>query len=169
MTLTWIRLKTSRKSKRTKIFSSIRTHNSNHHISILLRTLSFSKRKINRTRKSIKMYSSTIFVSFAFISLALAAAPPTCGTCNPLSGQNHCDITTSCINTGTRFHCACRAGYKASTDNDDIDAQFRLNVPNYTFLVFTPGNTVCNTLCDNPYGAGPDLCSEVPIYKFCPV
>ncbi|PLN81385.1 hypothetical protein BDW42DRAFT_168968 [Aspergillus taichungensis] len=95
--------------------------------------------------------------------------PPTCGTCNPLSGENHCDITTSCINTGTRFHCACRAGYKASADNNDIRKQFRLNMPNYKFLVFTPESTECNTLCDNPYGAGPDLCAEVPIRDRCVV
>ncbi|PLB48073.1 adhesin [Aspergillus steynii IBT 23096] len=95
--------------------------------------------------------------------------PPTCGTCNPISGQNSCDITTSCINTGTRFHCACRAGYKASRNNNDIRKQFRLNVPNYQFLVFTPESTECNTLCDNHNGAGPNLCAEVPIRNQCPV
>ncbi|PYH87409.1 hypothetical protein BO71DRAFT_367383, partial [Aspergillus ellipticus CBS 707.79] len=92
---------------------------------------------------------------------------PTCGICNPLSGQNHCDVTTSCINTGTRFHCACRAGYKASPNNNDITKQFRLNVPGYQFLVFTPEATQCNTLCDNPYGASPQLCAEVPLYNGC--
>lgn len=100
---------------------------------------------------------------------ASPASPPTCGTCNPLSGENHCDVTTSCINTGTRFHCACRAGYKASRQNNDITKQFRLNVPGYQFLVFTPEYTQCDTLCDNPYGASAQLCSEVPIYGQCGV
>ncbi|RAL03405.1 putative adhesin [Aspergillus ibericus CBS 121593] len=93
----------------------------------------------------------------------------TCGTCNPLSGENHCDITTSCINTGTRFHCACRAGYKASPNNWDNTKQFRLNVPGYQFLVFTPEYTQCDTLCDNPYGASAQLCSEVRLWEGCAV
>ncbi|KAL1847440.1 hypothetical protein Plec18167_005170 [Paecilomyces lecythidis] len=115
----------------------------------------------------------TLASLFLLVSAAVAApgAPnqPYCGTCNPLSGQNSCDVTTSCINTGERFHCACRAGYKASTDNNDVSKQFRLNVPNYEFLVFTPGNTACDTLCDNPYGASAELCAEVPIQDKCPV
>lgn len=122
------------------------------------------------------MKTFTILTAIALLgtsTLAVAGPPPppppTCGTCNPLSGQNNCDITTSCINTGTRFHCACRAGYKASKNNNDIKKQFRLNVPNYQFLVFTPESTECNTLCDNPYGAGPNLCSEVPIRNRCKV
>ncbi|KAL4888951.1 hypothetical protein BDV59DRAFT_187595 [Aspergillus ambiguus] len=104
-------------------------------------------------------------------SSAVLANPvqPVCGTCNPLSGENNCDITTSCINTGSRFHCACRAGYKASQNNKDWSKQFRLNVPGYQFLVFTPENTVCDTLCDNPYGASPQLCAEVPIQKNCAI
>jgi hypothetical protein len=84
-----------------------------------------------------------------------------CGTCNPISGQNHCDQTTSCINTGAHFHCACRAGYKASNDNADVNKQFRLKMPNFEFLVFTPVNTVCGTLCDNPFGGISTLCKEV--------
>ncbi|RAH67481.1 putative adhesin [Aspergillus aculeatinus CBS 121060] len=96
-------------------------------------------------------------------------AAPICGTCNPLSGQNNCDVTTSCINTGTRFHCACRAGYKASPANTDVTKQFRLPFPNFQFLVFVPEFTQCNTLCDNPYGASPQLCAEVPVQSSCPV
>jgi hypothetical protein len=120
----------------------------------------------------INMKNLSILTTLFLASAALVSStsiPPKCGTCNPLSGQNHCDITTSCINTGTRFHCACRAGYKASKDNHDVSKQFRLNMPNYQFLVFTPESTECNTLCDNPYGFGPDLCAEVPIYDKCPV
>lgn len=84
--------------------------------------------------------------------------PGTCGTCNPISGLNGCDITTSCINTGTQFHCACRAGYKAGNKND-----FRIRMPNYEFLVFVPTGQTCNALCNNPFGYGPELCREVPL------
>ncbi|KAJ5242913.1 uncharacterized protein N7469_001240 [Penicillium citrinum] len=110
---------------------------------------------------------------FTLATLALAnpapASPPKCGTCNPLSGQNSCDITTSCINTGSTFHCACRAGYKASKRNNDIHSQFRLPMPNYEFLVFVPEKTKCNTLCDNPYAAPAQLCREVQLYDKCVV
>ena len=121
------------------------------------------------------MKTATILFTTLFAAAAMAAPgrhpppPPKCGTCNPVSGENHCDITTSCINTGSRFHCACRAGYKASQHNNDVTKQFRLNMKDYEFLVFTPESTSCNTLCDNPYGFGPDLCSEVPVYDHCPV
>ncbi|OQD74185.1 hypothetical protein PENDEC_c012G00704 [Penicillium decumbens] len=102
-------------------------------------------------------------------TLALAnPTPSTCGTCNPLSGQNSCDITTSCINTGSTFHCACRAGYKAC-EAEDIHSQFRLPMPNYQFLVFVPENTVCDTLCDDPYAAPSELCNEVRLYEKCAV
>ncbi|KAH8805497.1 putative adhesin [Xylogone sp. PMI_703] len=125
----------------------------------------------------MKTYTlTTIFLLLTPASLIAATAipdgsknhPPTCGTCNPLSGQNSCDITTSCINTGKRFHCACRAGYKASKGYD-WNKQFRLNMPNYEFLVFVPENTACNTLCDNPYGGIPTLCKEVKLRGDCPV
>ncbi|OJJ46639.1 hypothetical protein ASPZODRAFT_142443 [Penicilliopsis zonata CBS 506.65] len=117
------------------------------------------------------MQTRLLLALFASVPAVLSGViqHPTCGTCNPVSGENTCDITTSCINTGTRFHCACRAGYKASADNDDITQQFRLSVSNYEFLVFTPESTVCDTLCDNSQGAGPDLCAEVPIYDSCTV
>lgn len=118
------------------------------------------------------MKAVTVLFTTLLAATAMAGPahrPPKCGTCNPISGENHCDITTSCINTGTRFHCACRAGYKASKHNHDIGKQFRLNMKDYEFLVFTPESTECNTLCDNPYGMGPDLCAEVPIYDHCRV
>ncbi|PYI05840.1 hypothetical protein BO78DRAFT_397693 [Aspergillus sclerotiicarbonarius CBS 121057] len=121
------------------------------------------------------MYLPSLPTNLLPILLLLSTAatanptPNTCGTCNPISGENYCDVTTSCINTGSRFHCACRAGYKASPDNYDITKQFRLNVPGYQFLVFTPEYTQCDTLCDDPYGASADLCSEVKLYDQCPV
>ncbi|KLJ10675.1 hypothetical protein EMPG_13949 [Blastomyces silverae] len=92
---------------------------------------------------------------------------PVCGTCNPISGKNHCDPTTSCINTGKRFHCACRAGYKASHDNKDIHKQFRLPFKNFEFLVFTPEKTECKILCDNNMKPANELCHEVPLRKDC--
>nr|AAA33384.1 yps-3 [Histoplasma capsulatum] len=92
---------------------------------------------------------------------------PFCGTCNPISGKNHCDITTSCINTGKRFHCACRAGFKASKDNYDIYKQFRLPFKNFEFLVFTPEYTECDILCDDNTKPANELCQEVPLYKHC--
>ncbi|OJK03680.1 hypothetical protein ASPACDRAFT_39299 [Aspergillus aculeatus ATCC 16872] len=112
---------------------------------------------------------ATALLASASPTGTLPPAAPICGTCNPLSGQNNCDVTTSCINTGTRFHCACRAGYKASPANTDVTKQFRLPFPNYQFLVFVPEFTQCNTLCDNPYGASPQLCAEVPVQSSCPV
>jgi hypothetical protein len=112
---------------------------------------------------------TTILLLTLFSLLVTATVAPTCGTCNPVSGQNHCDPTTSCINTGTRFHCACRAGYKASTNNKDITKQFRLPMKNYEFLVFTPEFTQCNTLCNEWFLPPPNLCNEVPLYKQCPV
>ncbi|KAL4807175.1 hypothetical protein BDV18DRAFT_159394 [Aspergillus unguis] len=108
-----------------------------------------------------------LFATTAFGAAAHWGAK--CGTCNPVSGENHCDATTSCINTGSRFHCACRAGYKATEHNHDISKQFRLNVPDYEFLVFTPEWTTCDTLCDNPYGASKELCAEVPVVEKCEV
>ncbi|KAI9372085.1 hypothetical protein BJX61DRAFT_543033 [Aspergillus egyptiacus] len=125
--------------------------------------------------KSLTLLTTTLLLTTTTLAAA-AAKPlspplpaPKCGTCNPLSGENHCDITTSCINTGTRFHCACRAGYKASKRNRDITKQFRLNMPDYQHLVFVPENTVCDTLCDNPYGYSAELCAEVPVYDRCVV
>lgn len=113
-------------------------------------------------------YSILTILTVATLALA-KPTPPKCGTCNPLSGQNSCDITTSCINTGTTFHCACRAGYKASKNNWNVHKQFRLPMPNYEFLVFVPENTVCDTLCDNPTAAPSDLCKEVHLFEKCVV
>ncbi|KAF7716217.1 Uncharacterized protein PECH_005116 [Penicillium ucsense] len=115
------------------------------------------------------MYLTSLAILLAVASSALASPYPTCGTCNPLSGQNSCDVTTSCINTGTTFHCACRAGYKASRADNDITSQYRLNMPNYEFLVFVPENTVCETPCDDPYAAPSELCCEVAQYDGCAV
>ena len=116
------------------------------------------------------MHFSIFTVLLTAATLALADPGwPECGTCDPTAGQNGCDISTSCINTGSLFHCACRAGYKASKNNADVSQQFRLQMPNFEFLVFVPEYTPCDTLCDNPYGYSPELCSEVPTEYDCPV
>jgi hypothetical protein len=116
------------------------------------------------------MHFSIITLIIATVTLVAAdcSTKPPCGTCNPISGENRCDITTSCINTGFSFHCACRAGFKASQDNNNVNQQFRLPVPNYEFLVFVPENTPCNTLCSDPMAAPNNLCNEVPLYNQCP-
>ncbi|EEP79195.1 hypothetical protein UREG_04041 [Uncinocarpus reesii 1704] len=92
-----------------------------------------------------------------------------CGVCNPVAGLNKCDISTSCISTGGKFHCACRAGFKANAAGSDTTKHFRLPWDNYRHLVFVPENTQCNTLCDNPHGISPELCSEVELKETCPI
>ncbi|KXG54077.1 EGF-like calcium-binding [Penicillium griseofulvum] len=117
------------------------------------------------------MHFSIIATVIATVSLVAAdstGSPPKCGTCSPISGENKCDPSTSCINTGTSFHCACRAGFKASKYNNDLYHQFRLPMPNYEFLVFVPENTPCNTQCADPWAAPSDLCKEVELQWKCP-
>ncbi|KAK4867654.1 hypothetical protein LT330_001164 [Penicillium expansum] len=110
-------------------------------------------------------------VALIITTASLVAADTTswaqCGTCNPISGENWCDPSTSCINTGKSFHCACRAGYKASQYNNDLYHQFRLPMPNYGFLVFVPEDTACNMPCDDVYAAPSDLCNEVRLQNQC--
>lgn len=135
-----------------------------------------SKHQVVKLKINIKIQHPTAMKYSILLLLAAAATlamgtptAPRCGTCNPLSGQNSCDITTSCINTGSTFHCACRAGYKACANNWDVHTQFRLPMPNYEFLVFVPENTVCDLPCDNPTAAPSNLCKEVPLYQNCAV
>jgi hypothetical protein len=94
---------------------------------------------------------------------------PPCGTCNPISGLNKCDITTSCISTGAKFHCACAAGFKAAASDTDISKHFRLPWDNYRHLVFVPENTPCNVLCNNHAGISDQLCAEVKLQDMCPL
>ncbi|PVF98746.1 zincin [Serendipita vermifera] len=93
---------------------------------------------------------------------------PKCGTCNPVAGLNKCDITTSCITTGTgaNHYCACRAGFKATTATDPTK-QFRLPMPGQEYRVFVPENTPCNELCNYPHGFSPLLCAEVDLQNTC--
>lgn len=91
--------------------------------------------------------------------------PPTCGVCNPISGLNRCDVSTSCINTGSSFHCACRAGFKATTDPANTWDQFRIKLPSYESLVFVSEKVACNTPCDDPTAAPSYLCQEVKVQE----
>jgi hypothetical protein len=121
------------------------------------------------------MLSAKVLAPLLLLTGLVAAAPKplspplTCRSCNPLSGQNECHPTTSCISTGKVFHCACRAGYKVAAANDDMAKHFRLPFKNYEFLVFSDPGDECNTLCDKWYLPPPYLCSEVKLQKTCPV
>jgi hypothetical protein len=100
----------------------------------------------------------------ATTTLKLRNSPNTsCGTCNPTSGLNLCDVSTSCISTGSTNYCACRAGYKAVAGQGDPSVQFRLTGADFENRVFVPTGVTCDVLCDDPFaGPGPEgLCSEV--------
>ena len=126
------------------------------------------------------MLTKTLTPILLLTSLAAAAAvpnpapghhpPPQCGTCNPLSGQNTCHFSTSCISTGKTFHCACRAGYKVNGARPgDISRHFRLPFKDYEFLVFADPGEECNEMCDDWMLPPPKLCSEVKLQKHCDV
>lgn len=78
--------------------------------------------------------------------------PKTCNPFNPV--ENYCDITSSCTTTGgTKYYCACRAGYKASAWNEkDFSKQF--HVPGQPYVYVAPG-VVCDALCKD------QTCTEV--------
>lgn len=98
-------------------------------------------------------------------------ARASCPTCDPTSGKNRCDLTTSCIQLPTALGggdvCACRAGYRPV----DASAGFRLNWTSAQGIsqqgrVFVATGTPCNTLCDN-WQLGKDGCTEVPLKQTC--
>jgi Astacin (Peptidase family M12A) len=94
--------------------------------------------------------------------------PSPCPTCNPTSGLNKCDITTSCITTSPgNNHCACRAGYRANAPGSQTAVQFRLPFPGQEYRVFVAPGVVCDTLCDNPFGAPDSICNEVQLLTQC--
>ncbi|KAH8655864.1 hypothetical protein BX600DRAFT_515551 [Xylariales sp. PMI_506] len=93
-----------------------------------------------------------------------------CGTCDPTAGKNKCHPSASCTNTGTEYHCMCRAGYKAAgSANSDVTKHFRLPWTNFEQIVFVAEGVECTQLCDFPHGISPQLCSEVPTQWTCPV
>lgn len=94
---------------------------------------------------------------------------PLCLACDPNPLHNHCDITTSCIETEVvgRPQCACRAGYKANAPNTQVDVHWRLPFPGQEYRVFVAPGVACNTLCDNPWGAPQDICTEVMVVPSC--
>ena len=102
-------------------------------------------------------------------------ARDSCPTCNPLPGQNKCDITTSCIEIPYDFGggdiCACRAGYRAANNLYDSSVQWRLPWTKKQGIsqegrVFVAPGTVCDTLCDH-WQLGKDGCAEVPLKDTC--
>lgn len=113
-------------------------------------------------------------VVFAGLAALASAAPKpyggnggygSCQQCNPTSGLNKCDITTSCIVFPTSnfwvkpSYCACRHGYKA--DYPWV-SQFRTTWPGQEGRVFVPTGVSCNTLCNDPLH-----CYEVPVRDQC--
>jgi hypothetical protein len=92
--------------------------------------------------------------------------PQACPTCNPTAGLNFCDVTTSCIETPSGSdYCACRAGYRADSLSPTNPQQFRLDFPDYGYLVFVAPGVSCNTLCTTPF-PGPDSCQEVSVQSY---
>lgn len=93
-----------------------------------------------------------------------------CGTCSPTAGENMCDVSTSCIFTGSNDYCACRAGYEAVAGQGDPSVQFRLTGADFENRVFVPTGVSCDVLCDDPFaGPGPNgLCSEVILTTCAP-
>ncbi|RUS29182.1 peptidase family M12A-domain-containing protein [Jimgerdemannia flammicorona] len=88
--------------------------------------------------------------------------------CIPYPGQNKCDPTTSCTSTDLGFMCACRPGYKATTQtNNDLQWRQLWSVPGHEHRVFVKPGTVCNTLCDKLYVDPIDVCSDVTLVNQC--
>lgn len=82
--------------------------------------------------------------------------------CNPFNpAENFCDTqSTGCTTSGgSKYYCACRAGYKLSkAANKDFSQQFK--VPGQPYVYTWPG-AVCDELCDDP------LCNEIMLRAVC--
>ena len=82
--------------------------------------------------------------------------------CNPFNpAENFCDSqSTGCTTSGgSKYYCACRAGYKLSGAADkDFSQQFK--VPGQPYVYTWPG-AKCDELCDDP------LCNEVMLRAIC--
>lgn len=97
-----------------------------------------------------------------------------CPTCVPTSGQNKCDITTSCVSVWAHpgpgpvpYYCACRHGYRADTiAAAESSSQWRLPWASQEGRVFVKPGVVCNTLCDK-WWLGPQGCQEVKQLDQC--
>jgi hypothetical protein len=98
--------------------------------------------------------------------------PPTdCpAACDPNPGLNKCSFPTAqtCVfpsqsTPNPRAACACRAGFKATTDSiadTDTTKQWRLPADEGNFRVWVAEDVECNTPC--AYTTGTNYCSEVP-------
>ena len=97
-----------------------------------------------------------------------------CPTCVPTSGQNKCDITTSCISVWAHpgpgpvpYYCACRHGYRAdNVPASQSSSQWRLPWASQEGRVFVKPGVACNTLCDQ-WWLGPQGCQEVKQLDQC--
>ena len=86
--------------------------------------------------------------------------------CDPLSNQCHITAQT-CIypdtsKVGKSAHCACRAGYKATTADiadGDVSQQWRLPAPEGSFRVWVAQGVACDTLCTGSDSSAP--CGEI--------
>ncbi|KAF2503310.1 hypothetical protein BU16DRAFT_36263 [Lophium mytilinum] len=94
-----------------------------------------------------------------------AGGAGTCpATCNPASGKNFCDVSTSCIGiTGGKYMCACVAGFRAS-DTSPTDFKVQVRVDGFPWVLVKPGQK-CSQLCTKQ--SAPDWCGEVPIDNKC--
>jgi hypothetical protein len=71
------------------------------------------------------------------------------------------DITTGCTTsagTGGKYYCACRAGYKANHNDNDL---FKHMHPSGQPFVYVAPGVVCDQLCDDT------LCSEIMTRPGC--
>lgn len=82
--------------------------------------------------------------------------------CNPFNpAENFCDHESSGCTTagGSKYYCACRAGYKLS-DSSDKDFSKQFKVPGQPYVYVYPG-----AKCDKQCGDG--LCGEVLVRDQC--
>jgi hypothetical protein len=61
-------------------------------------------------RVTSTMNTTVTQTSLVSVCLTPTPVPSLCSGCDPLTGQNMCDETTTC--TGLQKQCACRRGYK---------------------------------------------------------
>ncbi|KAF2816810.1 uncharacterized protein BDZ99DRAFT_2182 [Mytilinidion resinicola] len=99
-----------------------------------------------------------------------AVIPPAGGagtcpaTCDPTSGKNFCDVSTSCIGiSGSKYLCACAAGFRAS-DTSPTDSIVQVRVDGFPWVLIKPGQK-CSQLCTKQ--SAPDWCGEVPVDNKC--
>ncbi|KAF1848045.1 uncharacterized protein K460DRAFT_67370 [Cucurbitaria berberidis CBS 394.84] len=104
-------------------------------------------------------FSSVLASDVDWTGATLAGiCPKTCDPFHP--DQNKCDITTSCATTGgSKYYCACRAGYSAGAWNaKDFSKQFHVDGQPYVYVA--PG-VACDKVCTD------QTCSDVLTRPAC--